>query len=101
MIIQQKIISFRGLKQSNLESHSPATLRAVSFDLPRSVGKRKETLRESSTFRVEHALKFKRIRESVSVTSYHKTKTNGRDIFEELWQTHDNQGIISFETQDC
>ena len=29
----------------------------VSFDLPRSVGKRKETLRGSSTFRVEHVLK--------------------------------------------
>ena len=29
----------------------------VSFDLPRSVGKRKETLRAGSTFRVEHALK--------------------------------------------
>ena len=29
----------------------------VSFDLPRSVGKRKETLRASSTFRVERALK--------------------------------------------
>ena len=27
-----------------------ATLRAVSLDLPRSVGKRKETLRASSTF---------------------------------------------------
>ena len=35
-----------------------------------------------------------------SVTSNHKTKTNSRDIFEELWQTHDNQGIISFENQD-
>ena len=35
-----------------------------------------------------------------SVTSNHKTKTNSRDIFEELWQTHDNQGIISIENQD-
>ena len=34
------------------------------------------------------------------MTSNHKTKTNSRDIFEQLWQTHDNQGIISFETQD-
>ena len=26
--------------------------------------------------------------------------TNSRDIFEQLWQTHNNQGIISLETQD-
>ena len=35
-----------------------------------------------------------------SVTSKHKTKTNSTDIFEELWQTHDDQGIVSFENQD-
>ena len=37
------------------------------------------------------------------VTTYlqnHKTKTNSWDIFQQLWEMHDNQGIISFETQD-
>ena len=37
------------------------------------------------------------------VTRNRKTtnpKTNIWDIFEQLWQTHDNQGIISLETQD-
>ena len=32
--------------------------------------------------------------------SNHKTKTNHWDIFEQLWQTNDNQGIIFLETED-
>ena len=72
----------------------------VSFNLPRSVGKRKETLRGSSTFCIEHAVNSNVFGSQSRVTSNHKTKTNSRDIFEELWQTHDNQGIISFENQD-
>ena len=72
------------------------TLRAESLSIfLDESGKGKKTLSAASTFRIEYALKIQMYLLSARMTSNQKT-----NISEQLWKTHDNQGIIPLETQD-
>lgn len=65
-------------------------------------GRGKKNLLAATTFHIEHALENSNVTVQCQsrVTTNHKTKSNSLDTLEQLWQTHDNQGIILFETLD-
>ena len=82
---------------NNQEDEYPSS--RVSFDLPRSVGKRKETLPGSSTC-VKNSNVFgsqSRVTSNIKTT---KPKQTVGIFSKDSGKKHDNQGVISFETQD-